>query len=151
MISFDSWHPIYLLWLMVIVWDGSWQRTGILLFAHIIISYMVLLPVFFLKKVFGRLRHPGVSLSLFGQRHEIGFSREIIWGLRALTSLIGVLCVVVVGRQWIICCYIVERLIGYGALSIELLGFHGSPHVRCQIFFLAGGIGWGSIHLTFGI
>ena len=46
---------------------------------------------------------------------------------------------------------IVERLIGCGALSIESLGFHGSPLVQCQIFFLAGGIGWGSVHLTFGI
>ena len=44
-----------------------------------------------------------------------------------------------------------ERLIGCGALSLEFLRFHGSPHVRCQIFFLAGGIGWGNIHLTFGI
>ena len=68
-----------------------------------------------------------------------------------MTLLIGVLCVDVVGRQWITCCYIVERFISYGALSIEFLGFNGSPLVRCQIFFLAGGIGWGSVHLTFGI
>ena len=112
---------------------------------------MVLLQLFFHGKVFGRLRHPSVSLSLFGQPHGIGFSQEVTCGLGALTSLSGVLCVVVVRRQWIICCYIVERLIGYGALSIELLGFHGSPHVRCQIFFLAGGISWGSILLIFGI
>ena len=82
---------------------------------------------------------------------SIGFSREITCGLGALTSLTSVLCVVVVGRQWNICCYIVERLIGCGALSLEFLGFHGSPRVRCQIFLLVGGIGWGSIHLTFGI
>ena len=68
-----------------------------------------------------------------------------------MTLLIGVLCVGVVGRQWITCCYIVERLIDCGALSIESLGFHGSPLVWCQISFLAGGIGWGSVHLTFGI
>ena len=68
-----------------------------------------------------------------------------------MTLLIGVLCVVIVGRQWITCNYIVERLIDYGALSLEPLGFHGSPLVRCQIFFLVGGIGWGSVHLTFGI
>ena len=83
---------------MVIVLDGSWQRTGILLSTPIIISYMVLLPLFFHGKVFGKLRHPGVSLSLFGQWHGIGFSREITCSLGALTSLIGVLCVVVVGR-----------------------------------------------------
>ena len=59
---------------------------------------MVLLPLFFHGKVFGKLRHPGVSLSLFGQWHGIGFSREITCSLGALTSLIGVLCVVVVGR-----------------------------------------------------
>ena len=47
-----------------------------------------------------------------------------------MTSLISVLCVGAVGRQWIIRCYIVERLIGCGALSIEPLGFHGSPLVR---------------------
>ena len=70
--------------------------------------------------------------------------------LRGLTSLIGALCVVAVVRQWIICCYIVERLISYGALSLGFLGFHGFPHVRYQIFYLGGGIGWGSIHLTFG-
>ena len=45
-------------------------------------------------------------------------------------------------RQWIICCYIVEGFIGYGALSLGFLGFHGFPHVRCQIFYLVGGIGW---------
>ena len=72
---------------------------GILLYAHIIISYMVLHPLFFHGKVFERLRHPGVSLSLFGQPHGIGFSREITFGLGALTSLTGILCVVVVGRQ----------------------------------------------------
>jgi len=46
-----------------------------------------------------------------------------------MTSLIGVLCVSVVGRQWITCCYIVERLFGCGVLSIESLGFLGSPLV----------------------
>ena len=92
-----------------------------------------------------------MSLSLFGQPHGIGFSQEITFGLGALTSLTGILCVVVVGRQWIIYCYVVERLIGCGAVSLEFLGFHGSPHVKCQIFYLVGGIGWGSIHLIFGI
>ena len=46
----------------------TWKltKTGILLSIHIIISYLVLLLLFFLKKAFGRLRHPVVSLSLFG-------------------------------------------------------------------------------------
>ena len=60
--------------------------------------------VFFHGKVFGKLRHPGVSLSLFGQPHVIGFSRVITCGLEALILLTGALCVVVVVRQWIICC-----------------------------------------------
>ena len=92
-----------------------------------------------------------MSLSLFGQSHAIGFSREVTCRLGALTSLTGVLCVVVVGRPWIICCYIVERLISCGALSLEFLRFHGSPNVRCQIFFLIGGIGWDAFisHLEF--
>ena len=111
---------------------------------------MVLLPLFFHGKVFGRLRHLGVSLFLFGQLHGIGFSRMITYRLGALISLTGALCVVV-GRQWIVCCYTVERLIGCGALSVKLLGFRGFPHVWWQIFYLVGGIGWGSTHLTFGI
>ena len=45
--------------------------------AHIIISYMALLPLLFLEKVFGKLRHLGGSLSLFGQPLGIGSSREI--------------------------------------------------------------------------
>ena len=53
-------------------------------------------------------------------------------------------------RQWIICCYIMQRLIGCGALSLGFLRFHGFTHVRCQIFYLVGGIGWGSILLTSG-
>ena len=74
----------------------------------------------------------------------------ITYGLEVLILLTGALCVVAVVRQWIICCYIVVRLMGCGVLSFGFLGFHESPHVRCQIFFLAGGIGWRSIHFTFG-
>ena len=91
---------------------------------------MVLPPLFFHGKVFRRLRHPGVSLSLFGQPHGIKFSREITCGLGALISLTGALCVVAVGRQWIICCFTMERLIGCGVLSLELLGFRGFPHIQ---------------------
>ena len=35
-------------------------------------------------------------------------------------------------------------------LHCGFLRFHGFPHVQCKIFYLAGGIGCGSIHLTFG-
>ena len=150
MSSYVSWHPIYLQGLRVIVWNGSWQKMGILLYVHFTISYMVLLLLFFLGKTFGRLRHPNLSLSLRGQQHGIGSSREITCGLGVLTLSTGALCVVAVVRQWIICCYIVERLIGYGALSLGFLGFLGFPHVRCKIFYLVGGIGWGRIPLTSG-
>ena len=64
--SYVSWHPIYLQGLRVIVWNGSWQKKGILLSVHFTISYMVLLLLFFLGKAFGRLRHPDVSLSFCG-------------------------------------------------------------------------------------
>ena len=120
----------------------SQSSTGIL--------SLVMDKVAIFGRVFGKLRHPSVSLSLFGQPHGIGFSRVITCGLEALILLTGALYVVAVVRQWIICCYIMERLIGYGALSLGFWGFHGFPHVRCLIFFLVGGIGWGSIHLTFG-
>ena len=93
-------------------------KKGVLLSAYITISYMVPLPLFFHEKVFGRLRHPNMSLFLFGQPHEIGFSQELTYDLRALIWLIGALCVAVMGRQWIICCYIVEMFIGCGALSL---------------------------------
>ena len=45
----------------------------------------------------------------------------------------------------------VDHLLLHGVLSLGLLGFHGFPRVRCKIVCLGGGIGWGSIHLTFGI
>ena len=96
------------------------------------------------------LRHPSMSLSLFRQPHGIGFSWAINCKLGALILLIGAICVVV-GRQWIICYYTVERFIGCGALSLELLGFRGFSHVLWLIFSLVRGIGWKSTHLTFGI
>ena len=68
-----------------------------------------------------------------------------------MISLASALCVVAAVRQWIICCYIVERLIGYGVLSLGLLGFLGFPRVQCKTVCLVGGIGWGSTLLTFGI
>ena len=60
---------------------------------------MVLLLLFFQGKTFGRLRHSGLSLSLFGQLHGIGFSQGITCWLGALILLIGELCGGVVGRQ----------------------------------------------------
>ena len=62
---------------------------GILISTRFIISCVVLLLLFFPRKVFGRLKHPGVSLSLFGQSHGIGFSRMIICRVGVLILLIG--------------------------------------------------------------
>ena len=80
---------------------------GIFISVCFIISYMVFPPFFSHEKVFGRLRHLDMSLSLFGQPHGIGFSREITCRLGVLISLTGALCVIVVERPWIICYYIV--------------------------------------------
>ena len=81
---------------------------GIFISVCFIISYMVLPPFFSHGKVFGRLRHLDVSLSLFGQPHGIKFSREITCRLGALISLTSALGVIVVERQWIICYYTIE-------------------------------------------
>ena len=95
----------------------------------------------------------GQKKSEFKEPHDrqSGTQRKrhtIICVVGVLISLIGASCVIAVGRQWIICCYIVTIC---GVLSLKLLGFHGSSQDRLQISFLVGGIGWGSIHLTFGI
>ena len=63
--------------MIVIIWVGSWRRMGILISVHFIISCVVLLLLFFPRKVFGRLRHLVVSLSLFGQLLVIGISQVI--------------------------------------------------------------------------
>ena len=72
---------------------------GILISAHFIMSYVVPLPLFLPRKIFGRSRHLGVSLFLFGQLPGIGFSRVIICKVGVLILLTGASCVVVVGRQ----------------------------------------------------
>ena len=128
----------------------SWQRMGILISARFIINCEVLLPLFFFGKVFRKLRHPGVSLSSFGQSPGIGFSWVIICRIGGLILLTSASCVVV-ERWWIICCYIVGRLIVYGTLSLVLLGFRGFSQDWLQISCFVGGIDWGSIHLAFGI
>ena len=75
----------------------------------------------------------------------------IICKVGALILLTSALCVIVVERQWIICYFIVKRLIDCGALLLDLLVFHRSYQDWLQIFFFVGGIGWGSTRLTFGI
>ena len=71
----------------------------ILISTHFIISYVVLLPLFFPGKVFGRSRHLSMSLYLFGELLGIGFSQVIICEVGVLNLLTGTSCVVVVGTQ----------------------------------------------------
>ena len=53
--------------------------------------------------------------------------------------------------DWIICCFIVVRLIGCGVWCLDLLGFNGSCQDRLRIVYLVGGISLESIRLAFGI
>ena len=71
--------------------------------------------------------------------------------VEALILLIVALCVVVMGRRWIICYSIVKKFINCGVWSFDLLGFHGSYQDWLQILFLVGGIGLESTLLAFGI
>ena len=65
--------------------------------------------------------------------------------------LTSALCVVVMGRRWIICYCIVVRRTGCGVWCLDHLGLHGSCQDRLQILSLVGGIFLESIHLEFGI
>jgi len=64
-------------------------------------SYEVPRPLCFLGKAFGRLRLLGVFLSLFGPQFGIRFLQATICGVEVLILLTNALCVIVVGRQWI--------------------------------------------------
>ena len=86
----------------------------VLISARFITSFEVSCPLSFLGKVFGRLRLLGVFLSLFGLQFRIRFLQVTICGVESLILLTGALCVVVMGRRWILCYFIVERLIGCG-------------------------------------
>ena len=76
-----------------------------------IIIYEVPCLLSFIGKIFGRLRLLGVFLSLFGTR----FLQVTICEIEGLILLTSALCVVVMGRRWTICYFIVESLIGCGA------------------------------------
>ena len=151
MIFFVPWAQIYLLLRTEIVCDGSWQRMGILMSNRFTISWEAPCPWFFLGKVFGRLRLRGVFPSLCGLLNGIGSLQVIIWEVEGWILSTGVSCAVIMGRQWIICYYIVVRLIGCGVWCLDLLGFLGSCQDWLRILFLVGGIGLESICLAFGI
>ena len=64
--------------------------------------------------------------------------------------LTSVSCAVVVGRQWIICYYIVVRLIGCGVWCLDLLGFLGFSWVlpKSIVDTLFGWWNWPGKHLS---
>ena len=96
---------------------------GILTSTRFIISYKVPCPLSFLGKVFGRLRLLGVFLSLFGLLFGIRFLQLTICGVEGLILLTSALCVVVMGRQWIICYFIVETGKTYWLWSLVFRSF----------------------------
>lgn len=102
-------------------------------------------------KVFGELRLIGESHFFLGLQLGVRYSLVTIWGKKVLLLLIGVLCIVVVERQWIIYCFIVRMLISCSVLSSYPLEFLGSYQEWYQIFFLVGGVDWGALvkHLEF--
>ena len=55
------------------------------------------------------------------------------------------------GGLWVICYFIMRRLIGCGALFLDCLGCRRSYHEWFQISSLVGGLGWGSTCQAFGI
>ena len=61
--------------------------------------------------------------------------------------LTSVSCAVVMGRRWIICYYIVVRLIGCGVWCLDLLGFLGSCQDQLRILYLVGW-NWPGKHLS---
>ena len=84
------------------------------------------------------------------------FSPNKVFG-RSRHLDVGVL-ILLTGASCIVCGEIVHYLLlhlwegsSFVELSLALLGFCGFSQNRLQISFLVGGIGWGSIHLTFGI
>ena len=72
------------------------------------------------------------------------------WGVEGWLLLTDVSCAIVMGRLWIICYFIVVRLIGYRVWCLDLLGFFGSCQDRLWILYLVGGIGLESMCLAFG-
>ena len=113
--------------------DKEWGFWYLLVYN--IISYEVPCTLFFLGKVFGRLRLLGVFLFLCGLQFGIRFLQATICKVEGLILLTSALCVVVMGRRWIICYFAMERLISYGVWFSDLLGFHGFAKVGCRYSF----------------
>ena len=152
------WMNFSILWVLIdlplrmeIVCDRSWQRMRILISVRFTISWEAPCPLFFLGKVFGRLRIFSVFPSLCGLLYRIGSLQVTIWGVKGWFLSTSVSCAVVMGRRWIICYFIMVRLISCGVWCLDLLGFHGSCQDRLQILYLVCEIGLESMCLAFGI
>ena len=152
-------YPISFIYLMVrthkhygleIICDGSWQRMGILISVRFTISWGAPYLLFFLGKVFRRLRLLGEFPSLCGLLYGIGFLQVTIWEVEWWILLTGASCAAAMGRRWIICYFIVVRLISCGVWCLDLLGFLKSCQDRLRIPYLVGGIGLESMCLAFG-
>ena len=148
--SFIPWVLIYLILSKVTVWYGNCQRRGILTSARSMISFEIPCLLSFFRKVFGRLRLLCTSLSLFGLQLGKRFLQGIFCGVEASILLIGALCATVMGRRWIICFFIGEKLFSCGAWFLDLLGFLGFCQDWLQIRSSVGGTGLESTLLEFG-
>ena len=81
-------------------------------------------------------------------------SLDVFWFFNSCGAAllwIGVACVNVMGRMWIICFYIVVRFFGYRVFPLDLLVFLGFYLKGLLTRWPVGGIGWGSILQMFGI
>ena len=116
------------------VWYGNCRRRGILTFARSMTSFEVPCLLFFLGKVFGRLRPLRTSPSLFGLQLGRRFLPGTFCGVEALILLTGALCVVVMGRRWIICFSIVKKLISCGVWFLDW-NFLGLAKISCRYAF----------------
>ena len=147
---FIPWVLIFLILSKETVWYENCQRRGILTSARSMISFEVPCLLSFLGKVFGRLSLLRMSLSLFGLQLGKRFLQGIFYGVEASILLIGALCAAVMGRRWIICFFIAEKLFSCGAWFLDLLGFLGFCQDRLQIRSSVGGTGLESTLLEFG-
>ncbi len=99
--------------------------------------------------VFGGLRHLRGSPSLFGLQLGVRFLLMIIFCGGGMSWLGGAVCVVGLGKQWIIFYYIALEWRGCGVMFSSLLGVKWVLYVGLWIFCLRGRIGLGNNPLQF--
>ena len=79
----------------------------------------------FLGRVYDVLRYLDGCLSSYGQQLMMGYSPLITLLGKVSFWLIGVICVVVIGNQWITFFFIVSSVMPYGVKFLQCLGFNG--------------------------